>query len=155
MVICQQRSQIMWGQLVGTRSGTFRTAAGSVMTARFDDKLRDAMTIRQLRIEVEQLRQQLAGIQPQELRPAPRARHQPMTLTWGETAAFAFRRSETWLRRNIDILPAFPRPHKLLGRFSTEEVERWVRHVLADVVNDAPLPARHPPPAPGGSATCG
>jgi hypothetical protein len=118
------------GRLVGTRNGTFRTAACSVMTARLDDKLRDVETIRQLRIEVEQLRQQLAGIQPQKLQPAPRARHKPTTLTWGETAAFAFRLSETWLRRNIDTLPDFPRPHKLFGRFSTEEVERWVHDMF-------------------------
>ena len=95
-----------------------------------DDKLRDARTIRKLRIEVEQLRQQLAGIQPEKLRPGPRAQHKPMTLTWSEAAAFAFRRSETWLRRNIDTLPGFPRPHKLLGRFSTEEVELWVRNMF-------------------------
>jgi hypothetical protein len=100
------------------------------MIARLDDKLRDARTIRKLRIEVEQLRQQLAGIQPEKLRPGPRAQHKPMTLTWSEAAAFAFRRSETWLRRNIDMLPGFPRPHKLLGRFSTEEVERWVRDMF-------------------------
>ena len=88
------------------------------MIARLDDKLRDARTIRKLRIEVEQLRQQLAGIQPEKLRPGPRAQHKPMTLTWSEAAAFAFRRSETWLHR------------KLLGRFSTEEVERWVRDMF-------------------------
>ena len=107
-----------------------RAAECLAMIARLDDELRDARTIRKLRIEVEQLRQQLAGIQPHKLRPAPRAHQKPMTLTWSEAAAFAFRRSETWLRRNIDTLPGFPRPHKLLGRFSTEEVERWVRDMF-------------------------
>jgi predicted DNA-binding transcriptional regulator AlpA len=98
--------------------------------ARDADPWRDAQIIRKLRVENERLRQRLAGMQPQELRPAPRAHHKPMTLTWEEAAAFALRRSETWLYRNIDILPGFPRPHKLLGRFSTEEVERWVRDMF-------------------------
>ena len=81
------------------------------MIARLDDNLRDARTIRKLRIEVEQLRQQLAGIQLEKLRPAPRAHHKPMTLTWDEAAAFAFRRSETWLRRNIAIQSRIERPN--------------------------------------------
>ena len=49
----------------------------------------------------------------------------PATMTWSEAAAFAFRRSESWLR---DHIPAdFPRPDPTYGVFATEAVERWVR----------------------------
>jgi hypothetical protein len=42
-------------------------------------------------------------------------------------AEFALRRSGSWLRANIDALPDFPRPHEKFGRFSTAEIEAWVK----------------------------
>jgi hypothetical protein len=95
--------------------------------ARDADLWRDAQTIRRLRIENERLRQRLAGIQPQRLRPGPRARRPPLTLTWDEAAEFALRRSGGWLRANIDAMPYFPRPNEKYGRFSTAEIEAWVK----------------------------
>jgi hypothetical protein len=95
--------------------------------ARDADPWGDAQTIRRLRIENERLRQRLAGMQPQKLRPGARARFPPLTLTWDEAAEFALRRSGGWLRANIDALPDFPRPHQKFGRFSTAEIEAWVK----------------------------
>ena len=95
--------------------------------ARDADPWRDAQTIRRLRVEIEDLRHRLAGKQPQKLRPAPRSRFPPLTLTWDEAAEFALRRSGSWLRANIDALPDFPRPHEKFGRFSTVEIEAWVK----------------------------
>jgi hypothetical protein len=51
-----------------------------------------------------------------------RAFHQP-----AECAAYAMRRSESWLRDHTDELDGFPRPDGKLGVFSTEAVEVWVR----------------------------
>lgn len=93
--------------------------------ARDADPWCDTQVIRRLRVENERLRQRLAGLQPQELRPGPRARFPP--LTWDEAAEFALRRSGNWLRANIDSLPGFPRPHEKFGRFSTAEIEAWVK----------------------------
>jgi hypothetical protein len=95
--------------------------------ARDADPWRDTQVIRSLRVENERLRQRLAGLQPQKLRPGPRARFPPLTLTWDEAAEFALRRSGSWLRANIDALPDFPRPHEKFGRFSTAEIEAWVK----------------------------
>jgi hypothetical protein len=95
--------------------------------ARAADPWLDAQTIRKLRVENERLRQRLAGMQPQELRPGRRARFPPLMLTWEEAAEFALRRSGDWLRVNINTLPDFPRPHEKFGRFSTAEIEAWVK----------------------------
>jgi hypothetical protein len=95
--------------------------------ARDADPWRDAQTIRTLRVENERLRQRLAGMQPQKLQPGRRARFPPLMLTWDEAAEFALRRSGSWLRANIAALPDFPRPHEKFGRFSTAEIEAWVK----------------------------
>jgi hypothetical protein len=48
-------------------------------------------------------------------------------MTWTECAAFAMRKSESWLRDHINELVDFPRPDPLLNVFATEAVETWVR----------------------------
>ena len=98
-----------------------------VHMARDADPWGDAQTIRRLRMEIERLRQRLAGMEPQKPRPGRRARFPPLTLTWNEAAEFALRRSGNWLRANIDALPDFPRPHEKFERFSTAEIEAWVK----------------------------
>ena len=55
----------------------------------------------------------------------PRYDFRPATMTWLEAAAFAFRRSKSWLR---DHRPNdFPAPDPIYGLFATEAVEAWVR----------------------------
>ena len=90
------------------------------------DPWRDAQIIRRLRVENERLRLRLAGMQPQTA-PWPAGALPPLTLTWEEAAEFALRRSGSWLRANIDALPDFPRPHEKFERFSTAEIEAWVK----------------------------
>lgn len=57
---------------------------------------------------------------------------EPATLTYDETAAYAFRQTGHWLRRQLQELPGFPKPDPVLRLFSKAQVDAWIAQRFGD-----------------------